>query len=447
MAMDWSSFDRRVPEWFLDAKFGIFIHWGAYSVPAWAEPIGELGTIDGPTWFAHNPYAEWYFNTIRIEGSPAKKHHQEVYGGADYDDFLDSWKAEQFDATSWAKVFVEAGAKYVIPVTKHHDGIALWDAPGTGTRNTVHRGPRRDLVGEIAQAVRAEGLKFGTYYSGGLDWSVTNLPPHTQFEEGGGDRPMDASYSMYAFSHCIDLINRYSPDILWNDINWPDFSKSSGPDVNYSLAALFDTYYQAVPDGLVNDRWGVPHHDYITSEYQMNVEHENRGLFENNRGIGFSFGYNRNEGIEHYMSVEHVVSHLVDVVSRGGNFLLNVGPMANGLLPDIQTHILGGVAQWMAVAAEALHGSRVATRGRPIGSRPEGETPWVRFTEKNDTVYLFIKADGPVRCELPESWVDDDSSRILGGGSVELERAGDHVTLRLAAPTGGRPAVVAIRRR
>ena len=166
--MDWSQFKRATPQWYLDAKFGIFIHWGAYSVPAWAEPIGELGTIEGETWFAHNPYAEWYFNTIRIEGSPAWKHHQDVYGGAPYDDFLDNWKAERFDASSWAKLFRSVGAKYVIPVTKHHDGIALWDAPGTGTRNTVHRGPRRDLIGEIAEAVRAEGLRFGTYYSGGL---------------------------------------------------------------------------------------------------------------------------------------------------------------------------------------------------------------------------------------------------------------------------------------
>lgn len=444
--MDWTIFSRPVPDWFLDAKFGIFIHWGAYSVPAWAEPIGELGTIDGPTWFAHNPYAEWYFNTIRIEGSPAAKHHQEVYGGADYDDFLNAWRAEQFDATSWARLFASVGAKYVIPVTKHHDGIALWDAPGTGTRNTVHRGPKRDLIGEIAQAVRAEGLKFGTYYSGGLDWSVTNLPPHTEFEEVDGNRPVDASYSMYAFAHCVDLIERYAPDILWNDINWPDFSKQGGPEVDYSLAALFDRYYRAVPHGLVNDRWGVSHHDYITSEYQMNVEHESRGLFENNRGIGFSFGYNQTEGVEHHMSVEHVVSHLVDVVSRGGNFLLNVGPMANGLLPGIQTGILEGVAQWMAVAGEAIHGSRVYAAGRPVGSQPEGETPWVRFTERDDNVYLFVKGSGPIECELPAAQVKDESMRVLGGGSGELERSGDRVILRLPALENGVPVVVAFTR-
>jgi alpha-L-fucosidase len=96
-----------------------------------------------------------------------------------HDDFLDQWTASDFDPAAWARLFAETGASYVIPTTKHHDGVALWDAPGTGTRNTVHRGPRRDLVGEIADAVRQAGMRFGVYYSGGLDWGVTDFPPLT----------------------------------------------------------------------------------------------------------------------------------------------------------------------------------------------------------------------------------------------------------------------------
>ena len=149
----------------------------------------------------HNPYAEWYFNTIRIPGSPAAEHHQQVYGGAPYDDFLDAWTAEAFDPADWAQLFAAAGAEYVIPTTKHHDGIALWDAPGTGTRNTVHRGPRRDLIAEIATAVRAEGMRFGVYYSGGLDWSITNLPPITSAADLHTLRPTDAAYNAYAYLH------------------------------------------------------------------------------------------------------------------------------------------------------------------------------------------------------------------------------------------------------
>jgi alpha-L-fucosidase len=155
------QFEHPTPAWFQDAKLGIFVHWGVYSVPAWAEPTGALGTIDDVEWFKHNPYAEWYYNTMRIEGSPAHQHHQEVYGGADYDDFLDRWKAESFDADAVMDLVASTGARYFVPTSKHHDGIALWDAPGTGDRNTVRRGPERDLIGEFRDAAERKGVRFG----------------------------------------------------------------------------------------------------------------------------------------------------------------------------------------------------------------------------------------------------------------------------------------------
>jgi len=155
---------------------------------------------------SHNAYAEWYYNTIRIPGSPAQQHQAEVYGGAPYDDFLDAWTARDFDPTGWARLFAAAGAEYVIPTSKHHDGVTLWEAPGTGARNTVHRGPKRDLIADIADAVRAEGLRFGVYYSGGLDWSVTGFPPHTSSAEVRELRPKDAAYNLYAFHHVQDLV-------------------------------------------------------------------------------------------------------------------------------------------------------------------------------------------------------------------------------------------------
>ena len=205
----WDELRRPMPEWFSDAKLGIMIHWGAYSVPAWAEPTGELGTVDGNTWFRHNPYAEWYWNTIRFKDSPAREHHRQVYGDAAYDDFLDDWTADEFDPTSWAALFARAGARYVIPVAKHHDGITLWNAPGTGTRNTVARGPRRDLLHEIQTATRRAGMHFGVYYSGGLDWHVTDLPAHDMLPDHDiftsvrdpRHRPVDAAYAAYAYVH------------------------------------------------------------------------------------------------------------------------------------------------------------------------------------------------------------------------------------------------------
>src|SRR5699024_9235058 len=132
------STSRRIPapHWATEASLGIFIHWGPYSVPAWAEPTGAWGAVEPEHWFAHNAYAEWYANTIPVPGSPAAAHHAATYGDAPYEHCLDTWTPVQFDPEAWAEVFAAAGADYVVPVTKHRDGVALWDAPG-GTPSTV----------------------------------------------------------------------------------------------------------------------------------------------------------------------------------------------------------------------------------------------------------------------------------------------------------------------
>jgi alpha-L-fucosidase len=331
-----------LPDWAQEASLGIFIHWGPYSVPAWGEPIGALGTVPDDQWFAHNPYAEWYANTIRIEGSPAAQHHAEVYGSAPYEDFLDQWKAEAYDPAEWARLFRTLGADYVVPVTKHHDGVTLWDAPGSEGFNTVDRGPKRDLIGPLAQAVRAEGMRFGVYYSGGLDWSVTDHPPIENVDHLYRYRPNDAAYTAAATAHVRDLIDRYEPSVLWNDINWPDAGKADG-----SLDALISHYRSTVPDGIVNDRWGADVWDYQTSEYSAGTDHEAGTGWENNRGLGFSFGYNQIEDQSLTLSPRELAQHYADVVSRGGRFLLNVGPDASGRIPDVQLRTLQGVAGWM----------------------------------------------------------------------------------------------------
>lgn len=332
----------RLPEWATEASLGIFIHWGPYSVPAWAEPIGALGTIPDDRWFAHNPYAEWYANTIRIEGSPAAVHHAEVHGSAPYEDFLDHWKAESYDPAEWARLFRELGADYVVPVTKHHDGVTLWDAPGGKGLSTVDRGPRRDLVAPLAEAVRAEGMRFGVYYSGGLDWSVGDRPPIENVADLNRHRPNDAEYAARATAHVRDLIDRYRPSVLWNDIDWPDAGKADG-----SLDDLIRHYRATVPDGIVNDRWGADVWDYRTSEYAAGGTNETGIGWENNRGLGFSFGYNRVEDETSTLGPRELARHYADVVSRGGRLLLNVGPDASGRIPDMQLRTLTRVASWM----------------------------------------------------------------------------------------------------
>jgi alpha-L-fucosidase len=435
--VDWSRFARPLPTWYPDAKFGIFIHWGAYSVPAWAEPSGELGAVDEAEWFRHNAYAEWYWNTIRFEDSPAGRHHRETYGDAPYDDFLDAWRAEEFDPQDWCALFARAGARYVVPTTKHHDGIALWDAPGTGARNTVHRGPRRDLISDLEVAVRGAGLRFGVYYSGGLDWSTSRFPVIDTAANVRALRPNDAAYAAYAYVQVRDLIDRYRPDVLWNDIEWPDGGKHDG---SLGLAELFRHYYATVPDGVVNDRWGDTHRDYRTSEYQYHLDSEGAAAWENCRGIGLSFGYNQVEDDRHLMSGPELVRHLVDVVSRGGNLLLNVGPTASGAIPEGQRRTLESLADWMAGNSGAVHGSRQLDRAVADPS----DAPWVRWTHTDDRVWAFVEAPGGGAVTLPAraDRLDLASAALADGTPVRAGADSGGVTVELPAATAETPVVI-----
>lgn len=334
---------RQLPAWAKDASLGIFVHWGPYSVPAWAEPTGAWGAVPQERWFAHNAYAEWYANTIRIAGSPAEAYHLANYGNTPYETLLDRWQVEDYDPGDWARLFRAAGADYVIPVTKHHDGIVLWEAPGSGDRTSVARGPRRDLITPLADAVRATGARFGVYYSGGLDWSVTTFPPIRSMADVQNLRPTDAGYAAYATAHVRDLIERFRPSVIWNDIGWPDAGLADG-----TLARLLEHYKEVVPDGIVNDRWGGDVWDYRTSEYSHDTQNELGVGWEHNRGLGFSFGYNRMEDESLVLTPRELARIFSDVVSRGGRLLLNVGPDASGRIPEVQRRTLAGIASWMA---------------------------------------------------------------------------------------------------
>ncbi len=434
----YERFVHETPAWFTDAKFGIFVHWGPYSVPAWAEPLGEHGT-QHDDWFLRNPYAEWYYNTIRIPGSPASVHQREVWGDAPYDDFLDRWRAEAFDADAMIALFARAGARYVVPTTKHHDGVTLWEAPGTGTRNTVHRGPRRDLVAEFERAARAAGLRFGVYYSGGFDWHAADTGPIWDADDDSGARPLDAEYAAYAKAHVLDLVQRYGPDVLWGDIDWPDAGKPEGPD---SFLHVLDAFYARNPEGVVNDRFGATHWDFRTSEYQAGTDLEDDGAWENCRGVGLSFGYNqREDDLDVSLTGEAAVRHLVDVVSRGGNFLLNIGPDAAGRIPRVQRECLEGLAAWMGPHAAAVHGTR------PVPAeiaRPQDE-PWVRWTASPDGrhVNAMVDADGTVTLTGLTGRVDVAGAQLLDGRPVPVSKGGaGQIELQLPGRDVPGPAVV-----
>ncbi|MCP1428170.1 alpha-L-fucosidase [Microbacterium foliorum] len=380
-----------LPEWARQSTLGIFVHWGPYSVPAWAEPTGAWGAVPEEKWFAHNAYAEWYANTSRIEGSPAALHHVAEYGNDSYDAFLDRWVPDQFDPSEWARLFRRAGADYVIPVAKHHDGVTLWDAPGAGRLSTVARGPRLDLIAPLADAVREEGMRFGVYYSGGLDWAFTNFPPIESMADVTKYRPNDEAYAAYATAHVRDLIDRYKPSVIWNDIEWPDAGKADG-----SLGQLLEHYKRVVPEGIVNDRWGSPVWDYRTSEYSHDT-HNERGIgWEHNRGLGFSFGYNRVEDESLTLSSRELARLYADVVSRGGRLLLNIGPEASGRIPDVQLRTLRGFGDWILPVKPSTVFREPVERNLLTVS---GAQWWVAWRNGDDVIVIVDTDSAVVRAE------------------------------------------------
>ena len=216
-----------LPQWFDDAKLGIFIHWGLYSVPGWA-PLTKVD-FTNPNFLKVDPYAEWYYNSVRIDGSPTQAYDREHFGANhDYYAFAETFDSEsrKWDPDVWAKVFKDAGAKYVVLTTKHHEGYTLWpSATPTPVLPAARQHASRDLVGDLTASVRKQGLKMGLYYSGGLDW--TFVPgPITSMATFTSTMPQSEAYGKYVDTQYRELIERYHPAVLWNDIGYP---KSGNP--------------------------------------------------------------------------------------------------------------------------------------------------------------------------------------------------------------------------
>jgi alpha-L-fucosidase len=376
----WESVGKhRAPAWFEDAKLGIFIHWGLYSVPAWAPPTGELGKVDPGQWFTLNPYAEWYMNTMQIQDSPTWKHHVATYGEKfSYLDFVPAFNAgiQKWNPEVWAKIFKETGARYVVLTSKHHDGFTLWPSRVRNPHRPADRqGAARDLVGELTRAVRAQGLKMGLYYSGGLDWSFLNGPIRT-LEDLRNMTPQSEEYAHYADAHWRELIERYQPALMWNDITYPKKG---------DLPALFAEYLNKVEDGAINDRFGVEFSDFTSPEYAK-YDQITPKKWESCRGLGYSFGYNQVEGPEQVLPAGELIRLLVDIVSKNGNLLLNIGPKPDGGISEIQLARLHELGQWLSVNGEGIFGSRPWVKAS--GKTADGID--LRFTRKGDSLYVFL---------------------------------------------------------
>jgi alpha-L-fucosidase len=382
----------------------------------------------------NSPYVEWYQNSLAIEGSPVQQHHAATYGDLPYDAFVEEFLGgiRGWDPDAWADLFAAAGAQYVVLVTKHHDGVVLWPSahPNPFKKNWQSE---RDVVGELATAVRARGLRFGTYYSGGLDWTFGGLPMR---DLAGmiAAIPQTQEYLDYANAHWHELIERYEPCVMWNDIGYPAAA---------DLPALFDDYFARVPDGVVNNRFdfiqqtsGTIHTDFITPEYSTDGDPAGR-KWESTRGLGSSFGYNRAESNDSYLAVDELVQMVADVVARGGNLLLNIGPAGDGTIPLVQAERVLGLGWWLRTNGGAIFGSRP-------WHTPEGETAEglpVRYTTKDGDLYAIVLGTPAGNLvTLPD--VTSGSVELLGHGAPIDAREtpnGLQVLLPSRPPTG--PAI------
>lgn len=437
---DWDSIrTHQVPAWYDAAKLGIFVHWGLYSVPAWATPIGELGKVDWSRWFANNPYSEWYLNSLRIDGSPTQAHHREAYGeDFKYMDFVPQFAeaVEAWDPAAMASLFAEAGARYVVLTTKHHDGFTLWPSEVENPHlPPSRRSSARDIVGDLTAAVKAAEMRMGFYYSGGLDWSF-NPEPIDTVEEVRGTIIHTQEFADYADAHWRELIRRYDPTILWNDIGYPEQA---------DLARIVAEFYNANPEGLINNRFeigkeGAPprHHDFTTPEYAK-MEAITDYKWETCRGLGYSFGYNRVETEEHTIGEAELIHLLADIVSKNGNLLLNAGPMADGTIPELQASRLRSLGRWLGRNGEAIYGTRPWER--PTGETADGIP--VRFTSKGGALYAILLGQpksSQVRLEVG-AVAEGATVGVLGEHPVpETTYSDGQLTVTLAAPLPDAPA-------
>lgn len=359
---NWASLNtRKIPAWFQQDKFGIFIHWGVYAVPSYAPVIPNSG----------DSYSEWYWYRLQEKQKDFLAFHIKNYGTDFlYPQFEKSFKAEMFNPQQWADVFKKSGARYVVLTSKHHEGYCLWNSAEADRDwqrpwNAVTGTPKRDLLGDLSTAVRATGLKMGYYYSLYEWFSPLWLTDKKR----------------YVTEHMIpqfkDLVTKYKPSIIFSDGEW-ELSDTAWHSEEL-LAWLFNQSPVA-KEVVVNDRWGNNTRGknngatYTTSEYGSGMDAS--VIWEESQGIGHSYGYNRNEKLEDYKSSHDLILMLVDIVSRGGNLLLDIGPTADGRIPVIMQQRLTDIGNWLQTNGEAIYGTSAFKRSYQWsqGKKPEKKT-------------------------------------------------------------------------
>jgi alpha-L-fucosidase len=400
-APTWESLSaHHTPDWYIDGKFGIFIHWGAYCVPAFGN--------------------EWYPRNMYRQGTPEFEHHLATYGPHSqfgYKDFLPRFTAERFDADAWAELFRRAGARFVVPVAEHHDGFAMYDS-ALSQWTAARMGPMRDIVGQLAQAVRSRGMTFGLsshraehwwFFDAGrtFDSDVQDarfeglygpaMPAPDDLHNPGDPNGPDAAFLDDWLARCCELVDRYRPQLVWFD--WWIENQAFEPYLRRFAAYYYNR----------GAAWGQG----VAINYKHAAFPQGAAVFDVERGqlsdIRYPFwqtdtsvsknswGYVSNHD---YKQAGDIIGDMVDIVSKNGALLLNIGPRADGTIPEPEQRILEQIGAWLAINGEAIYetrpwkvygegptnvvgGSFNDTLRQPFTSRD------LRFTTRGDTLYAI----------------------------------------------------------
>ena len=449
----WDSLAKyKVPDWYQDAKFGIFIHWGVYSVPAF-----------GNEWYPREMY------NANKSRNGIYQHHLDTYGLPSkfgYKDFIPMFKAEKFDAAAWADLFEKAGARYVIPVAEHHDGFPMYDCSYTQW-NAARMGPKRDIIGELAAAVRRKGMVFGLsshrvenwwFYGEGrkIESDVTDEryrglygPARDRKESEDQKTPPDQRFLNDWLLRCCELVDKYQPQVVWFDW-W-----IAQPTVHPYLKTFSAYYYNRGAEwgkGVAINYKKHGGESYPDTAGVLDIE---RGQLAAKRDLFWqtdtsvsktSWGYVTNH---EYKTVDSIVDDLVDIVSKNGCLLLNIGPKPDGTIPDPEQQMLLAIGQWLKVNGEAIYGTRpwrvfgegptqVAEGAFGEKNRKEFTAQDIRFTTKGKTLYAIAlgwPGNHKVRIRsLAEGQSQVKQVRLLGhSGKLDWRQTAEALEVSLPA--------------
>jgi alpha-L-fucosidase len=389
---NWESLKKyETPEWFKDAKFGIFIHWGVYSVPGFTN--------------------EWYPRHMYQKDSKEFKHQIETYGTQDkfgYKDFIPMFKAEKFNADEWVTLFNKAGAKYVVPVAEHHDGFAMYKT-ALSKWNAFEMGPKRDVVGEIAEATRKQGLIFGLsshriehwwFLNGGRSFeSDVKDPKYIDFYGPAREEndTMSPEFMNDWLMRNIELTDKYKPQLFWFDwwIEQPaldpyrksftSYYYNRGLEWNKGVAINYKNN-TAYPDGVA-----------VLDLERGKLSEIRKMPWQTDDAIGNkSWGYADGNT---FKTTQYVISNLIDIVSKNGNLLLNIGPRPDGTITDEETQVLLGTGKWLVINGESIYGTRPwkiygegpteSASGSFADQKKAYISKDIRFTLKGDILYAI----------------------------------------------------------